>query len=206
MSLLDSLDIPPDLSGGQKNAFVVDGRRKIHTVWEDRGGIEMAEEYDLASDELLVRKFKKPTTLGGEGEWVYEIGEPPVKHGGDLLIAESSSAPYLFRQDEKLNFVFKIRNLYYPLSVYSVTVDGQQLVVRTSNKKYFKRISIPDMNRAKLPLIQSSVSFTHTGSTLVIRYKKPSPILETEAKAREERKKLKSERPPKDGDVECNSQ
>lgn len=49
-------------------------RRKVHTVWEDLGGIEMAEEYDLYKDELLVRKLRKPTVLGGEGEWVYEVG------------------------------------------------------------------------------------------------------------------------------------
>lgn len=90
--MADDYPIPPDLSGGKKTAFVVEGRRKIHTVWEDLGGIEMAEEYDLSNDELLIRKFKKPTPIGGEGVWVYEIGEPPINPRGDKEIMESVNA------------------------------------------------------------------------------------------------------------------
>ena len=52
----------------------------------------MAEEYDLKTDELLVRKLRKSTVLGAEGEWVFEIGEPPAKPRTDLVIAESANS------------------------------------------------------------------------------------------------------------------
>jgi hypothetical protein len=49
---------------------------------------------------------------------------------------------------------FRVRNLPYAKDVYMITVDHstQQVVVRTTNKKYFKRISITDMKRFHIPL------------------------------------------------------
>ena len=38
-------------AGGKTTAVVADGRRKLHTTWED--GAEMVEEYDAKTDELL---------------------------------------------------------------------------------------------------------------------------------------------------------
>ncbi|KAA6402624.1 MAG: putative Protein DPCD [Streblomastix strix] len=204
--MADDYPIPPDLSGGKKTAFVVEGRRKIHTVWEDLGGIEMAEEYDLSNDELLIRKFKKPTPIGGEGVWVYEIGEPPINPRGDKEIMESVNAPQFYRCDKPEQFLFKVRNISYPLKTYSVVVEKQELILRTSNKKYYKRFRITDMDRMRLPLEQNALTLSHDGNTLYIRYKKPTIIVEKERKAKEERMKLKEQRPPKDGDVDCNPQ
>ena len=56
--------------------------------------------------------------------------------------------------------------------------DTQQIVVRTSNKKYFKRISIEDMERAKLRLSGGALSWGHENATLIIQYKKPAAVLQ----------------------------
>jgi hypothetical protein len=79
----------------------------IEKVWEDKGNIEMAEEYDLQTDELLVRKLRKPSVLGADGPWVYEIGfdccsllqiflgEPPLRRTDDLGINESANSVWV---------------------------------------------------------------------------------------------------------------
>eukprot|EP00913_Durusdinium_trenchii_P034970 g32712.t1 len=108
---------------------------------EDGG--EMVEEYDEKTDVLLVRKVRKQTTVGKEGDWVYEVGqatEAAFDPYSDTLRA-SSSNPIFLRKDTPEHFQWRIRNLPYPADVYSVSVDHekQEIVVRTSNKKYYKR-------------------------------------------------------------------
>jgi len=58
----------------------------------------------------------------------------------------------------------------------------QEIVVRTSNKKYYKRFDIPDMRRLKLPLEDSSVAWKFQHNTLIIGYDKPDKIRELEHK------------------------
>ena len=45
--------------------------------------------------------------------------------------------PVFVRSDTKMQFQWRIRNLPYPISNYSVSVDSEkrQLVIRTENKK-----------------------------------------------------------------------
>lgn len=75
----------------QTSSIVKDGRRKFHTTFENQS--EMVEEYDVATNKLLVRKTRKPTTLGGEGEWVFEIGAEmkPFNPINDLFAPSSSN-------------------------------------------------------------------------------------------------------------------
>jgi len=163
----------------------------------------MVEEYDLSAGELLVRKWKKKSALGKEGKWDFEIGEDTRPVNWDLEnISESRGNPIFTRKDNSKSFQWRIRNLPYPLDVYSVTVneEGDSIIIRTSNKKYFKRFPIPDMERAKLKLEQSAISKAHANNTLIISYQKPALILEQEKLVRQELAKMRSSR---DGDVEC---
>ena len=48
------------------NQVVANGRRKIHYLYPD--GREVVEEYDVNSNECLLRKFKKPKDFG-EADW-----------------------------------------------------------------------------------------------------------------------------------------
>lgn len=57
----------------------------------------------------------------------------------------------------------------YPQNVYSVTAeDDGTITIRTTNKKYFKKIRIPDLERAGLKPEQNRITFTHQYSTLII--------------------------------------
>jgi len=70
---------------------------------------------------------------------------------------------------------------------YSLSVDSekQALVLRTTNKKYYKVFRIPALCRAGLPLQRSSTKMAHNGrSTLVLSYEKPASVVEEEREAR----------------------
>ena len=90
------------------------------------------------------------------------------------------------------SFEWRIRNLHYPQNVYSVTVnaDDNRIVVRTSNKKYFKKIAVPEMDRLKLTLTETSLKFVHSNNTLLIHYKKPAQVLEHEKRVLNKLKSL----------------
>jgi len=162
-----------------------DGRKKVHTTNPD--GSELVEEYDERTDVLLLRKSRKPTTLGGEGEWVFEVGQAPEKvfdPHADML-RPSQSNPIFLRKDTPDKFQWRIRNLPYPEKVYSITIDHekQQIVVRTSNKKYFKRIDVPDLARVGLKLKDESLSWKHQHNTLIISYDRPLEVSKAEQEA-----------------------
>lgn len=50
----------------------------------------------------------------------------------------------------------------------SADQQNRSLVVRTSNKKYFKKIEIPELDRVGLLPEQDRISFTHKFNTLII--------------------------------------
>nr|XP_014348460.1 PREDICTED: protein DPCD isoform X2 [Latimeria chalumnae] len=182
------------LRGAKKTALSQGGRKRVHYLFSD--GKEMAEEYDIKTDELLVRKWRKKSSLGAVGQWQTEVGEPAPPAEGALepqLLKESSSNPVFVRRDTKTAFQWRIRNLPYPKDTYSVTVNQDQrcCIVRTSNKK------------CCLPLDSSALSFAHANNTLIITYQKPKEILAVEAELLKELKKIKVS---SEGDVDCKTQ
>ncbi|XP_060624246.1 protein DPCD [Anolis sagrei] len=194
------------LRAARKTALVSDGKRKIHYLFTD--GKEMAEEYDMKTNQLFLRKWREKNTLGASGNWQIEVGEPNLFVPATLdrdLIKESSSNPVFMRKDTKSSFQWRIRNLPYPKDVYSVSVEKDQrcCVVRTTNKKYYKKFSIPDLDRFQLPLDSTALSFTHANNTLIITYQKPKEILAAEEELQKELKKIKA---ANDGDGECKTQ
>lgn len=166
----------------QRTCVRSDGRKKVHTTHPD--GSELVEEYDEKTDVLLLRKSRKSTTFGGEAEWTIEVGQvqeaafDPHSH----VLRASSSNPIFLRKDTPEHFQWRIRNLLYPADVYSVTIDDekQQIVVRTSNKKYFKRIDVPDLSRLNLKLAETSLSWKHQHNTLIISYTRPIEVIKAE--------------------------
>ncbi len=70
---------------------------------------------------------------------------------------------------------------------YSLSVDSekQAMVLRTTNRKYYKVFRIPALRRAGLPLRRSSAKMAHNGgSTLVLSYEKPTSVVEEEREAK----------------------
>lgn len=176
----------------QVYSLVADGRRKVHTTLPD--GSEMIEEYDVEDDCLLLRKTRKKCPFGKESVWEYEIGAPATSNSALLdevvggsdeaqlpLMVPSAASPFCVMLDAKKSFEWRIRNLPYPISTYDVTIDEetQEIVVRTMNKKYFKRLGIKNMKNMGLSLVAKSLTWTHQHNTLIIRYLKPEKVRTT---------------------------
>jgi hypothetical protein len=68
------------------------GKRKVHYRFSPAE--EMVEEYNLETDVLIRRAWRKKNSLGGEGQWEVEIGDPESRflNLDQVGIKESSSA------------------------------------------------------------------------------------------------------------------
>ncbi|XP_061685921.1 protein DPCD isoform X1 [Syngnathoides biaculeatus] len=195
-----------NLKSAKKTALIHDGKRKVHYLFAD--GKEMAEEYDLITDELVVRKWRLKSTLGAVGQWQVEVGEPLIGPATSLdaeMLKENCSNPVFVRKDTKSSFQWRIRNLPHPKDVFNVSAHPPErcIVIKTSNKKYYKKFGIPDLDRSQLPLDSAALSFTHANNTLIVSYKKPKEILNVEQELMKELKKLKG---TSEGDIDCKTQ
>uniref|UniRef100_A0A5K3EQY0 Protein DPCD n=1 Tax=Mesocestoides corti TaxID=53468 RepID=A0A5K3EQY0_MESCO len=187
----------------KKTSLVQDGRTKVHYSFTD--GKEMVEQYDNLSETIVERKWKAPTQLGGEGPWVYEIGQQQETCSSVLEeFKESNANPVFCRCDTKQDFQWRIRNLPYPIETYQLSIDDDNstITLRTTNKKYFKRFGIPDLDRIGVKLESSSLRKTHSNSTLIISYRKPPAYYQYE---KELRKELLKTKPISGGDMPCAS-
>lgn len=204
-----SLPPPPALKQ-PKTSIISDGRRKVHSVFVDES--EMVEEFDVITDELLLRRVRRPTTLGGEGPWVIEVGIDEQRtraFNPDLdLVRESSTAPVLVRKDTDEAITFRIRNLPYPKEVYDIRIDDTFtcIVLRTSNKKYFKKIDIPDMLRVGLRLDPDNLSWEYSHNTVIITYKKHLAQRVVENQQKKERASMPATRLKDNGEPQCPQQ
>ncbi len=80
--------------------------------------------------------------------------------------------------------------------------QGQEIVVRTKNRKYFKRLRIADFARLGVRMEQSRLQVSHAMNTLLVTYEKPPPILLVEQGLWEQ---LRASDTKKEGDVQvCN--
>jgi len=205
--MANSMGLYPE--GTTMTSMTSGGRRKVHYTLPDEA--EVVEEYDVQTDELVVRKRRSKTVLGAFGEWVFEVGEAPVRMTIENdMMRPSNSNPVLVRKDRPHAFEWRVRNLPYPKSTYSVTVDTEQnqIVCRTSNKKYFKRIDVEDMDRARVPLEEAALSWSHENNTLIIQYKKPAAIIAIEREAKVARLNAPEQQPQQGGpqDEQCKQQ
>ncbi|KAK3270352.1 hypothetical protein CYMTET_21250 [Cymbomonas tetramitiformis] len=168
-------------TGGKSTSVVSGGRKKVHTTFDD--GSEMVEEYDAKTNELLVRKRRTRTVLGKENDWEYIVGDAPQTFNPDsTLMKESTQNPCFSRKDSKVNFEWRVRNLPYPPSTYDVSIDHNdgKIVIRTSNKKYYKRIDVPEMKVLGAPLEDSCLQWKHANNTLIVSYRKPEEALKAD--------------------------
>ncbi|XP_063221630.1 protein DPCD [Bacillus rossius redtenbacheri] len=183
------------LQNAEKLCVIKDGSRKVHYRFED--GEEMVEEYSLQTDVLTQRAWRRPDRLGRAGCWQAEVGDPRSRldaPADSVLIQESSSTPVVTKRVTRGNLEWRVRNLPYPPEVYSVTADekGHCITVRTSNHKYFKKLTVPELERVGLCARQENISFSHRHNTLVVTYKKPVEVLRLEARVLDLVKNLKT--------------
>ena len=166
---------------------------KFHTVFKD--GSEIVEEYGIYSEELESRRVKKIGMTGKE-VWTTEIGEEIKSRSNDeFLIKENDNNPLFIRKDTAKEFQWRIRNLKGDADNFMVECDKdkQQIVIRTKNKKYYKRFNIPDLERLNIKLDESLMKVNFVNNTLIISYTKPKEILESEKEILEEIRRIRAE-------------
>ena len=166
---------------------------KFHTVFKD--GSEIVEEYGIYSEEIESRRVKKIGMTGKE-QWTTEIGEEIKPRSNDeFLIKENDNNPLFIRKDTPKEFQWRVRNLKGDADNFMVECDKdkQQIVIRTKNKKYYKRFNIPDLERLNIKLDESLMKVNFVNSTLIISYTKPKEILEAENEILEEIRKVRAE-------------
>lgn len=189
------------VKNAKKTAIIQDGKRKVHYLLED--GREMVEEYHLETNVLVKRAWRDKRNFCQDSEWKVEIGDPELRQSSLEIhgIQESSSTPVIVRRITKTSLEWRIRNLPYPRNVYSVTAEEDgTITVRTSNKKYFKKLTVPELERIGMKPEQERISFDHQYNALIINYKKPPALLDLEKKVLQELLQLKAK---EDGDVQC---
>ena len=166
---------------------------KFHTVFKD--GSEIVEEYGIYSEEIESRRVKKIGMTGKES-WTTEIGEEIKPRSNDeFLIKENDNNPLFIRKDTPNEFQWRIRNLKGDADNFMVECDKdkQQIVIRTKNKKYYKRFNIPDLERLNLKLDESLMKVNFVNNTLIISYTKPKEALEAEKEILEEIRRIRAE-------------
>lgn len=196
------------LLDAEKSCLKEDKLKKIHYKFQDDK--EMVEEYNVDTQVLLRRAWKVKGKLGGEGKWDVEIGDPipdatPHIEGIGADFMESKDQPILTRRNTRINLEWRIRNLPYPIETYSVSANNDErcIIIRTTNKKYFKRLQVPELDRLNLPIEQANIQCSHSFNTLIIAYKKPQQLLDMDKEWYLELNKVK---PIKDMPNDCKTQ
>jgi hypothetical protein len=124
----------------------------------------------------------------------YEVGKDMnTTH----VIKPSVDSPSITRQDTKSDYSWTVVNVPWPLDIWDITTSGNQVFLKTRNRKYFKILRITDMDRMGISLNQESIRYNVVNNTLVVYYKKPNFVLQKEEKERNQRKEMK---PIKDQD------
>lgn len=111
--------------------------------------------------------------------WEYEVGDEGKNFDPETdLMQANSSNPVFIRKDTNDRFEWRIRNLPYPKDNYIIEVDHQkqQIVLKTVNKKYYKRIEIPDLRRVGLEIDEAAIAWRYTNNTVIIGYDKPNEV------------------------------
>ena len=184
---------PQQVKNGTRTYLINGDFIKFHTVFKD--GSEIVEEYGLYSEELESRRVKKIGMTGKE-QWTTEIGEEIKPRSNDeFLIRENDNNPLFIRKDTQKEFQWRIRNLKGDAdnSMVECDKDKQQIVIRTKNKKYYKRFNIPDLERLNIKLDENLMKVNFVNNTLVISYTKPKEALDAESEILGEIRRIRAE-------------
>ena len=184
---------PTQVKNGTRTYLINGDFIKFHTVFKD--GSEIVEEYGIYSEELESRRVKKIGMTGKE-QWTTEIGEEIKPRSNDeFLIRENDNNPLFIRKDTQKEFQWRIRNLKGDADNFMVECDKdkQQIVIRTKNKKYYKRFNIPDLERLNVKLDENLMKVNFVNNTLIISYTKPKEALDAESEILNEIRRIRAE-------------
>ena len=206
----------------------VDGTEKVEEWSSDMNDTSIVTNRREKCQELklISRKWKTPTGLNNnpfatcDNSWEYEIGEVTKHNTTDnnntytsasaqagsrqnQLMTLNSKCPTWHMDATKDLLLFKVRNCPWPLENYEAVIDDntQEIILRTKNKKFFKRFKIPALSRLNERPCKTLISLSHANDELVLSYIKPKLLLNIENKEKKELEKAISGL-DKD-DVEC---
>ena len=134
--------------------------------------------------------------MTGKENWTTEIGEEiKPRNNDDFLIKENSNNPLFIRKDTAKEFQWRIRNLKGDADNFMVECDKdkQQIVIKTKNKKYYKRFNIPDLERLNIKLDETLMKVNFVNNTLIISYTKPKEVLDSEKEILDEIRRIRAE-------------
>lgn len=182
------------------SAIVVAGKIRAHTKFFN--GAENIEEWSTKSKslssmkkleenamELLMRKWRCLDKMGRVGNWEYEISQSnhhvsTEDASLDLISVNRNENPIWSSQWSKPHLLWQAANCKWPLENYSVTVDDnhQTLIIRSKNKKLYRKIQIPALSRANQKLNKAAVSLEYDNklNRLTILYEKSEAVLTQE--------------------------
>uniref|UniRef100_A0A182K688 Protein DPCD n=1 Tax=Anopheles christyi TaxID=43041 RepID=A0A182K688_9DIPT len=170
------------IKSAEKSSIIQGTVRKVHYRFPD--GREMAEEYSTETGVVLRRAWKNKSALLQKEDWIIELGEsiPTGLNENEVMLKESCSEPLLTKRVTRNAIEWRIRNLPYPILTYAITCEEKDktITIRTSNKKYFKKIQVPEFQRCNYLPKQDDLNVVHKNATLIITYKKPAILLEME--------------------------
>lgn len=83
------------------------------------------------------------------------------------------------RRDAIECFQWRIRNLPYPSDTYLLEVEPtkQEIIIKTTNKKYYKKFDVPDLKRMNIKLNKDNLSHSHKNETLIVSVPVPLPSI-----------------------------
>lgn len=74
------------------------------------------------------------------------------------------------RRNTRVNLEWRIRNLPYPIETYCIKANNEEkcIILSTTNKKYYKKLQIPELTRLGLSIEQASIQSSHKYNTLIV--------------------------------------
>uniref|UniRef100_A0A182PUS0 Protein DPCD n=1 Tax=Anopheles epiroticus TaxID=199890 RepID=A0A182PUS0_9DIPT len=170
------------INSADKSSIIQGTVRKVHYRFPD--GREMVEEYNIETGVVVRRAWKNTSALLQKEDWTIELGDsiPEGLKTNEIMMKECSSEPLLTKRVTRNAIEWRIRNLPYPISTYTVSCNEEDytITVKTSNKKYFKKIHVPELQRCNFGPKREDLTMAHKNSTLILTYKKPAIVLEME--------------------------
>ena len=149
-------------------------------IYSDNG--KDYQDICLASTgELIARRERETRIYGAKTPWqwvygtdVFEDSKGESRKVGNTQMSESSKNPIFFRQDKDGYWVWRVRNIPYPAQFYQISVDEEknQIVIRTTNHKYFKRIDAPGNEK----FWNSNLKWEWNFNALTVSHIKPARV------------------------------
>ena len=184
----------------EATAYKVGGYKQIMYV-DNKTGNDVMEICELDTGILVARRERSKTIYGAQNQWEVTYGQVPNEKKDVETIELSDKNPVFFRQDTPTQWAWRVRQIPYPPENYEVTVDEakNQIVIRTKNKKYFKRIDAPNGEK----MVPSEVNWNWNFNTLVVTHNKPPRVIAQDKDWQQWRVKLPCR---EDNEPDCKTQ